>query len=349
MKYFSKLSALFIASIFSLNVNAEAFPVEVWNTPFGSGNLPVSTKYDLLDRANKPHKICVSLPEAGGNWRYVTYGLVQQAKKTGVKLRIYSAGGYKNIDIQKSHIKKCSLNSDIIIVGSASYNLLTYYYRDISLYTPLVSVGNDTLQGGFFAKSVTSNELMGTELGRYLKYYYENKPKIKAIFLPGPKSNNWIEVYVIGLLNSLKKSNIEIIDTLYADLTVDAQRKALQNLSYKNAGKFDLIIANSIAGMEAVEYVYRNKLQEKVKIVTTATSRDVLKAIKDKKILASSFDYPMRQGQIALDQAIRILEGAKLLRFVSPHNSIINTENAHSDSLSEIEDAARTKTEFRVN
>ena len=64
--------------------------------------------YVPLDKAEKPWKLCVLFPHMQDTyWLSVDYGIVEEAKRLGVKINLYQAGGYTQLPKQISQYDDC--------------------------------------------------------------------------------------------------------------------------------------------------------------------------------------------------------------------------------------------------
>ena len=79
-------------------------------------------EYSPLAKASKPWNICVLFPHMKDTfWVAVDYGVVEEAKRMGVNMTLYQAGGYENVPKQLSQFDDCMAgNFDAIIVGPIS-------------------------------------------------------------------------------------------------------------------------------------------------------------------------------------------------------------------------------------
>ena len=87
-------------------------------------------------KATKPWKICVSFPHMkDAYWLGVDYGVVEEAKRLGVKMNLVEAGGYTELNKQISQIEDCVANgAKAVVIGAISSdglnNLVTEICRE---------------------------------------------------------------------------------------------------------------------------------------------------------------------------------------------------------------------------
>ena len=95
------------------------WPAKYYNLDSGS---PKVEEYTPLEKASKPWNICVLFPHMKDTfWVAVDYGVFEEAKRMGVNMTLYQAGGYENLPKQLSQFDDClSGNFDAIIIGPIS-------------------------------------------------------------------------------------------------------------------------------------------------------------------------------------------------------------------------------------
>jgi protein TorT len=66
-------------------------------------------------------------------WLAVDYGVVEEAKREGVKMTLVEAGGYTNLNKQISQIEDCVAGgAQAVIIGAISYDGLNNLAKEIS-------------------------------------------------------------------------------------------------------------------------------------------------------------------------------------------------------------------------
>ena len=120
--------ALLAGSIATVSVLSLGNPANAddkwWPAKFydlDSGTAKVS-EYTPLPKASKPWNLCVLFPHMKDTfWVAVDYGIVEEAKRMGVNMTLYQAGGYENLPKQLSQFDDCLAgNFDAIIIGPIS-------------------------------------------------------------------------------------------------------------------------------------------------------------------------------------------------------------------------------------
>lgn len=114
--------ALTLSAIDARAADWHPLEVDVWEPPFNTEMKRRTDTYVPLARAAKAWRICVSIPHLKDPyWAAVNHGLIDEAKRLGVGLRLVEAGGYGNLDVQRKQITECmGSGADALIVAGIS-------------------------------------------------------------------------------------------------------------------------------------------------------------------------------------------------------------------------------------
>ena len=67
----------------------------------------MALQYQPGEKATKPWRICALFPHMKDTiWLAVNYGIVEEARRQGVAVTIYQAGGYENLPRQLSPVRR---------------------------------------------------------------------------------------------------------------------------------------------------------------------------------------------------------------------------------------------------
>src|SRR6218665_4005270 len=101
-------------------VTADVYSYE---SPFDNSGRRTRAPYAMIASASRPWRIVALFPHMKDSfWVSVDYGLVEQARRLGVSLRILHAGGYENLAVQREQMQNCirSGDTDAIVLGAIS-------------------------------------------------------------------------------------------------------------------------------------------------------------------------------------------------------------------------------------
>ncbi len=304
------------------------WPVDTWSPPFSYNGLETHVAYAPLAHAAKPWRICASYPHLKDSyWLSVNYGMVEHARRLGIELRVVEAGGYPNLERQRTQIVKCAAQADALIVGTVSYDGLTPTIRDLSTRMPVIAAVNDINNDGITAKSGVSWVAMGAAIGTYFasKHPLGGKP-VKIAWFPGPQGAGWVKFVEEGFRPAIANSSADIVAVKWGDTGFEAQLLLLEDVLEEHPD-LDYIIGSAVTADAAVSLLRAKGRSGEIKILADYFTHGTYRAIKRGKVLAAPTDSPVMQGKIAVDQAVRALEGSLSLVHAGPAIQIIDQAN----------------------
>lgn len=334
-----------MALALSAALPATAFAEEAWfpyaaeevSPAFSADGTVNAVTYDALASAEKAWNICVSFPHMkDAYWLGVDYGIVDEAERLGVNLNLVEAGGYTELAKQISQIEDCvSGGADAVIVGAISYDGLNNVIGEVAAKgIPVIDVINGVSSEDISAKSLVSFKVMGYETGAYLaaKHPAGTEP-VQVGWFPGPAGAGWVEAAHAGFMEAVKGSAVEVLEPRFGDTGKETQLKLVEDVLQANPDV--RYLAGTAVTAEAAQGLIRERgLQGKVDLLAFYMTPGVYTGIQRGFILAAPADSMVVQGRIAIDQAVRILEGKDYIKHVGPKIFVVDPEN--------IGDVART-------
>ena len=306
------------------------FPVQVWDPPFNMDSPRKDVDYTPVEKASKKWNICVSFPHMkDAYWLAVDYGVAEESARQGVKMTLLEAGGYTNLNKQISQIEDCVVNgAQAVIIGAISADGLNNLVKEVrSKNIPVIDVINGITSSELSAKSLVSFGEMGFKAGEYLaKLHPKGSGKVKAAWFPGPPGAGWVEAGNKGFLDAVKDSDIEVVETKYGDTGKEVQLKLVEDVLEAHP---DLnYIAGTSPTTEAAAQALRDRgLSDQIKVIAYYFTPGVYEDIKRGRVMAAPTDSAVIQGRVAIDQAVRILEGKDYLKHVGPKIYVIDKSN----------------------
>lgn len=317
-------------------VAGESWPVDRWDPPFDYTGKPQPSAYVPVETARKPWRICASYPHLKDSyWLSVNYGMVEQARRAGVKLKVVEAGGYPNLERQKAQIRDCARGADAVIVGTVSYDGLTPLIEDLSKRMPVIAAVNDINSTGIAAKSGVSWVSMGAAIGDYFATLHpKGSPPVEVAWFPGPEGAGWVKFVEEGFRPAIARSSADIVAVKWGDTGFEAQLLLLEEMLEEHPG-IDYIIGSAVTADAAVSLLRAKNLTGRIGILADYFTHGTFRAIKRGKVLAAPTDSPVLQGKIAIDQAIRALEGSLTVRHAGPAIRVVDGKALESLDLDE--------------
>ena len=320
--------------------------------PFAADGKSVDVTYVPLDKATKPWNICVSFPHMkDAYWLGVDYGVAEEAKRLGVKMNLFEAGGYTELDKQISQIEDCvAAGANAVIIGAISADGLNNLVSEIRKKNiPVIDVINGISSPDISAKSLVSFYTMGSEAGAYLaKKHPAGSEEVEVGWFPGPAGAGWVSAANQGFLDAVKGSAVKVLEPKFGDTGKEVQLKLVEDALQANPNI--RYIAGTAVTAEAAQGVIRERgLQGKVDLLSFYMTPGVYEGIKRGFILASPADSMVIQGRIAVDQAVRILEGKDYVKHVGPKIFVVDPSNINDVSPTNILPPDGYKPVFNVN
>ncbi len=309
------------------------FSVEVWDPPFNMESPRSSVDYSPVEKAEKKWDICVSFPHMkDAYWMAVDYGVVAESKRLGVKMNLVEAGGYTNLNKQISQIEDCVAGgADAVVIGAISFDGLNNLVSEIRAKgIPVIDVINGMSSSELSAKSLVSFGEMGYKAGEYIaKLHPKGSGKVKAAWFPGPPGAGWVEAGNKGFLEAVKDSDIEVVDTKYGDTGKEVQMKLVED-TLEAYPDIQYVVGTSPTTEAAVQLLRDRGMSDKVKVLAYYFTPGVYNNIKRGRVMAAPTDSAVIQGRVAIDQAVRILEGKEFQKHVGPALYVIDSKNIDS-------------------
>ncbi|WP_299880446.1 TMAO reductase system periplasmic protein TorT [uncultured Sulfitobacter sp.] len=308
--------------------------------------------YTPLEKAEKAWNICVSFPHMkDAYWLGVNYGVAEEAKRLGVKMNNVEAGGYTELANQISQIEDCVAGgAEAVVIGAISFDGLNNVISEIAgKGIPVIDVINGVSSTDISAKSLVSFATMGAETGRYLaEKHPAGSDPVKVGWFPGPAGAGWVEAAHSGFLAAVEGSAVEVLEPRFGDTGKETQLKLVEDVLQANPDV--RYLAGTAVTAEAAQGLIRERgLQGEVDLLAFYMTPGVYTGIKRGFILAAPADSMVVQGRIAIDQAVRILEGKDYIKHVGPKIFVVDPDNINDVPQTDILPADGYKPVFSVN
>lgn len=322
------------------------WPVKVYDMDSGK---PVEIDYVPLPKAEKPWNVCVLFPHMKDTfWVAVDYGIVEEAKRVGVNMTLYEAGGYENLPKQLSQFDDCMAgNFDAIIVGPISEAGLTRKMREAERAgKPVISTVNPLPTAPAAARMFVDFTLMGKQTGTFL-VNDEKGQGAKVVNFPGPAGSGWAEQFNDGFKDAIgAASNVQLLGVRFGDSGVAVQLGLIQNAlqAYPDM----TVIWGCAPAAEAAIGAVRQAGRSNVKIISSYENQAMLNALNKGEILAFATQYPVLEGRVAIDTAVRILEHKSYVKYSQTIPSMIDKGDLDKINMSLVLAPADFKAEYSV-
>jgi protein TorT len=354
--YNTLLAASFAIGAGLLSQSATAanwFPykAEATEPAFAANGKKVAMDYTPLAKASKKWDICVSFPHMkDAYWLGVDYGVVEEAKRQGVKLNLVEAGGYTNLSKQISQIEDCvARGANAVVIGAISADGLNNVVKSLAAKKiPVVDLVNGINSSDVSAKSLVSFYTMGQSTGEYLaKKHPAGSPAVKVGWFPGPAGAGWVEAAHKGFMDAIKGSAVVTLDPKYGDTGKEVQSKLVEDALQAHPD-LAYVAGTAVTAEAAVGILRSRNLDKKVQLLSFYMTPGVYQGIASGRILAAPADSMVIQGRVAIDQAVRLLEGKDVTRHVGPKIFVVDPANYKSIRVEDILPPTSFKPTFEV-
>ena len=326
--------AFFIISL-PVAVSAEKvwYPVEVdvWTPPFNDTRQREQKLYTPLEKAQKKWRISVFIPHLKDDyWLGVNFGLIHEARRLGVSLSIYEAGGYDQLDVQRRQIEESLKEKpDGLIIGAISLDGLNDIVKKASDQgIPVLDLINGISSPQIMARAAVTYWDNGYQTGQYLLGLQKTAGKSLAVaWFPGPKGAGWVAAGDKGFREAIAGDAIKILHTEYGDTGSVAQGKLIEAVLARDTAKLDFIVGTTVTAETAVKILRKRGLKDDVKVLSYYYSPGVHRGIRRGDIVAAPSDLQVLTARIAVDVMVRILEGQDYFKHVGPKVQVVDGSN----------------------
>ena len=328
------------------------YSIEVWDPPFDMASPRKSVDYVPLEKASQPWEICVSFPHMkDAYWLAVNYGVANEAERLGVKMQLVEAGGYTELNTQISQIEDCvAAGADAVVIGAISFEGLNNLVSEIrGKGIPVIDVINGMSSPELSAKSLVSFGEMGAKAGAFVADKHPTGgDAVKVGWFPGPAGAGWVEAGNEGFLGAVADSAVDVVEVKYGDTGKEAQSKLVED-TLEAHPDLNYIIGTAVTAEAAIPILRARGLTDQVQVVSYYFTPGVYRGINRGQIMAAPTDSAVVQGRVAIDQAVRILEGKDFQKHAGPALYVIDSSNIESFDRSTSLAPDGFKPVFRVN
>lgn len=283
--------------------------------------------YSPVEKAQKPWKLCVLFPHMKDSfWAGVDYGIVDEARRLGVNVVIYEAGGYDQLPRQLSQFDDCRASkADAIILGAISEAGLKQKLEEAhAAKIPVIGTANPIANAPTEARVHSSFEESGAASAKGLLQRLNGR-SANVLLFPGPQGSGWAEGYRDGFVQAVKGSKVKILETKWGVPDVGVQIKLVQDAlqAYPTAD----VIWGGAPAVEAAITAVQESGRSNISIVAAYENQAIADAVKRGDILGFASSYPVVSGRIAVDQAIRVLERKPVTKYVMSIPHFVGKDN----------------------
>jgi protein TorT len=281
-----------------------------------------------LEKASKKWHICVLFPHLKDtSWVAAVYGVTDEAKRLGVKMTVFEAGGYTNLSRQISQYDDCvALGADAIIVGAISEAGLLQKLKEgadkglvqVGLINPMVEA---PVTSAIFNDYDSKAEVAGKAV---VELFKDKEGPVNAVDFPGPAGSGWAELSAQGFERAAEGTNIEILEHKYGETGKAEQLKLVED-AFQTYDDIDIIFGTGVTA-EAAPNFLRDIGAEDVVVVSWFATDGVWKMLKERLMYGTASEPLVITSRIGVDLAVRALEGETVPKRLRPHSYFVSQD-----------------------
>lgn len=280
-------------------------------------------------KAKRAWKLCALYPSLKDSyWLSLNYGMQEAARRYGVDLKVLEAGGYSQLATQQAQIDQCKQwGAEAILLGSSTTSFPDLQKQVANL--PVIELVNAIDAPQVKSRVGVPWFQMGYQPGRYLVQWAHGKP-LNVLLMPGPDNAGGSKEMVEGFRAAIAGSPVRIVDIALGDNDIEIQRNLLQEMLERHP-EIDVVAGTAIAA-EAAMGEGRN-LKTPLTVVSFYLSHQVYRGLKRGGVIMAASDQMVWQGELAVEQAIRQLQGQSVSDNVSPPILVMTPKNADREHI----------------
>jgi len=247
-------------------------------------------------------------------WSAVNYGIIVEARRLGLGVRMTVAGGYSEGARQEEHLRAHLKNGvDGVILAAVDYEGCGPVIEELrEAGIPVVEVINDILAPAVSAKALVSFHEVGYMVGEYVAQHAEKAglDTLRIAFFPGPKNAGWAPETLDGFMEALEyyPGRVDVVDVGWGDTGREEQARLVRR-SLAGHRNIDYVVGNAVAAEAAAEILRDMGLNGKVAVVASYIMPSLYDHIVQGEVLAAAADMNVFQGRMAVDMMARIFNG----------------------------------------
>ncbi|MBW3695697.1 TMAO reductase system periplasmic protein TorT [Vibrio sp. T187] len=260
-------------------------------------------------------KVCAIYPHLKDSyWLSVNYGMVSEAEKLGIDLRVLESGGYPNKTKQERQLEVCNeWGADAIILGTvapdAFYNNLSNWVGTTPVFATVNKLSVNDKQSELVKGTVGVNWTeMGYQAGQYLAQKHpKGSEKVNIALLLGPQSSGGTKPVALGFYDAIQNSEINIAISYWADNDKELQRNLVQRVI--DMPNIQYIVGSAVAVEAAISELRAAGKTGEIGLVSSYLSHGVYRGLLRNKVLYAPTDKMVEQGRLSVQQAVSYLRG----------------------------------------
>lgn len=292
---------------------------EWWPNSAEKINGDVVETFDYTPRMDPPSQkwhVCLLLPHLKDTWWVgIGVGAMKEAQRQGVKASLFQAGGYTELNKQLSQFDDCvALGVNAVLIAAISEGALKPKIdaaREKGI--KVVAVGNPisdvALDSGVFGDYNVDAGVAGRALVEHYKKI--GKDHARVINFAGVAGAGWAEQAVRGWTEAFEGTGVEIVENKYGETGKSEQLKLVED-AIQTYDDIDAYVGVAVMTEVAPEALAEAGKAGKVDVLAFYMSEGTLQGVRDGTVLGVASNPMVVESAVAMDLAIRLLEGEEV-------------------------------------
>ena len=303
--------------------------IERRRPPFFDGGVYTRLDYVPLDGAAEAWDVCAVLPpEDFEYFRALAGGLRAEASRQGVRLTLEHVESF-DVEAQAQLVEACLENdSDAIILSAVERDGFgSLLSRAYARRVPVIDAVTGVDHGRLTARIATDRVDVGRVAGNFLADRHPaGAERARTVWIYGPPGSAVGAELDRGFRAGIEGSSVEIVRALEIPLTERAIREAIRD-AVDELGSFEALVGGSRTIELAFEELAADFPPGSIELVSVTLASSTLNGIGAGQVFAAVNDKVVVQGRIAVDLAVRAIEGIDHLADLRPSLQIIDRSN----------------------
>lgn len=318
----------------------QSLPIEILEPPLSVSGERKEAAFTFLPKAEKPWRVCVSIPHLKDNyWLAVNHCIIHEAKRLGLNVNLFEAGGYGHVDRQRRQIRQCmDSGGDGLILSAVHQTALNDIIKEYTAQgKPVVDLINGVDSQDITARVGVDYRNVGEFAAKYLvEQSRKRKKPLRVAWFPGPASAGWVQRADAGFREALSGSDVRIMAARYGDTNRFIQGQLVKEVLAAHLD-LDWIVGTSVTAEAAIRLLRKNGQSETVSVLPFYYSPAVHKGVRRGVFPAATTDHQGYQARIAMNVLVSALEHKPFPRDISMRIQVVDRDNmADFDSRSSL-------------
>lgn len=273
--------------------------------------------FDYTPRMDAPSQkwhVCVLLPHLKDTWWVgIGVGAMKEAQRQGIKASLFQAGGYTELNKQLSQFDDCvALGVDAILIAAISEGALKPKIKSArERGIKMVAVGNPMSSDVTLDSAVFGDYNIDAEVaGKALVAHYEamGKKNARVINFAGVAGAGWAEQAAQGWTKAFEGTSVELVEHKYGETGKSTQLKLVED-TIQTYDDVDAYVGVAVMAEVAPDVLEEAGMAGDVDVLAFYMSEGALNGVIDGTVLGVASNPMVVESAVAMDTAIRLLEG----------------------------------------